>query len=59
VDVLERNLATSEGIDITALREVERRLDAYDRGEMEAVELDEALARVRNNFGFRHNHHNT
>jgi hypothetical protein len=46
-DALESNLSPTSEIDDDTLREVEQRLEAYDRGEMAAVDLDEALARAR------------
>lgn len=46
-DALEHNLMPFDGIDEETLREVDRRLEAYDRGDMEAVDLDEALAQAR------------
>jgi hypothetical protein len=53
----ERLLASlSEDDEILAawVEEAERRADAYDRGEIEAVDIDEAIARARARIASRH-----
>lgn len=41
------SLEQDDEIQAAWVEEAERRMDAFDRGEMEAVDVDEAIARAR------------